>query len=52
MVVEQGKLICGIVCKKTLGAAAGSLIHVTFAERGPEITKRFFGDIQVGFKHI
>ena len=44
--VLDGKHICAIVCKKTLGASAGSLIHVTFNEKGPEITKRFFGDIQ------
>ena len=46
VVVENGVHVTGIVCKKTLGASGGSLIHVCFAEKGPEITKRFFGDIQ------
>ncbi|CAG5111359.1 Oidioi.mRNA.OKI2018_I69.chr2.g5675.t1.cds [Oikopleura dioica] len=44
--VVNGVHVMGIVCKKTLGASSGSLIHVIFNEKGPEITKRFFGDVQ------
>jgi DNA-directed RNA polymerase II subunit RPB1 len=44
--IEQGELICGIVCKKTLGASAGSLIHVIWNECGPEATRDFIRDTQ------
>ena len=36
----------GIVCKKTVGASAGSLIHTLFNEKGSDITKTFFSDCQ------
>ena len=46
VVIENGKFISGIVCKKTVGASAGSLIHVMFNEKGADVTKRFFSDVQ------
>ena len=46
VLIENGKLICGIVCKKTVGASAGSLIHTLFAEKGSDATKTFFSDVQ------
>lgn len=32
--VENGELIMGILCKKTLGASAASLLHIIFMELG------------------
>lgn len=44
--IERGKLICGIIDKKSLGAARGSLVHVIWHEKGPEATKIFLGVVQ------
>ena len=46
MLIENGELISGIVCKKTIGTSGGSLGHVIFMERGPEVAKHFYGNIQ------
>jgi DNA-directed RNA polymerase II subunit RPB1 len=46
VLIEQGELICGIVCKKTLGNQQGSLIHVIWNEKGPEATRDFIRDCQ------
>src|ERR1700720_210357 len=42
MMIENGEIIFGIVEKKTVGAAQGSLIHVVFREKGPEATRQPF----------
>ncbi len=44
--VEHGELIKGILCKKTLGTSAGSLLHVIFLELGHEVCGQFYGNIQ------
>lgn len=46
VLIENGKLISGIICKKTLGTSVGSLIHVLFLELGHEICGSFLGHIQ------
>ena len=46
VLIENGHHISGIVCKKTVGASGGSLIHILFNEKGPDVTKRFFSDVQ------
>ncbi|CAD7094132.1 unnamed protein product [Hermetia illucens] len=46
VMVEHGELIMGILCKKTLGTSAGSLLHIVFLELGHEICGRFYGNIQ------
>ncbi|KAH8289336.1 hypothetical protein KR054_003872 [Drosophila jambulina] len=46
VMVEHGELIMGILCKKTLGTSAGSLLHICFLELGHEIAGRFYGNIQ------
>ena len=46
VLIEQGRLLSGIVCKKTVGSSAGSLLHVVFNEHGHEIAGRFYGNIQ------
>ncbi|KAB7506534.1 DNA-directed RNA polymerase II subunit RPB1 [Armadillidium nasatum] len=46
VLVEHGELIMGILCKKTLGSASGSLLHIAWMELGHEIAGRFYGNIQ------
>ncbi|XP_055313031.1 DNA-directed RNA polymerase II subunit RPB1 [Sitodiplosis mosellana] len=46
VMVEHSELIMGILCKKTLGTSAGSLLHIVFLELGHEIAGRFYGNIQ------
>lgn len=46
VVVEHGELIMGILCKKTLGASAGSLLHICMLELGHEACGIFYGNIQ------
>ena len=46
MLIENGELLSGIICKKTVGTAGNSLVHIIAAERGPEVAKEFYGDIQ------
>ena len=44
--IQKGELISGILCKKTVGASPGGLIHVVFAEKGPTKTRDFLSAIQ------
>jgi len=44
--IENGELMTGIICKKTVGTSGNSLVHIIAMERGPEIAKQFYGDIQ------
>ena len=46
VLVKNGELLMGILCKKTLGAVAGSLVHVVFIELGHEVCARFIESIQ------
>lgn len=46
VMVEHSELIMGILCKKTLGTSAGSLLHIVFLELGHETAGRFYGNIQ------
>jgi len=36
MMIENGKIIFGIVEKKTVGASQGGLVHVVFHKKGPD----------------
>ncbi|KAG4071920.1 hypothetical protein HA402_006081 [Bradysia odoriphaga] len=51
VLIEESELIMGIVCKQTLGATTGSLLHVCFLELGHEITGKFYGNIQTVINH-
>jgi DNA-directed RNA polymerase II subunit RPB1 len=46
VIVDDGELISGILCKKTLGTSAGSLVHIVFMELGHDIAGKFYGNIQ------
>ncbi|KAA8532028.1 hypothetical protein F0562_006830 [Nyssa sinensis] len=44
--IEKGELLSGTLCKKTLGTAGGSLIHVIWEEVGPDAARKFLGHTQ------
>ncbi|KAJ3693705.1 hypothetical protein LUZ60_009185 [Juncus effusus] len=44
--IEKGDLLSGTLCKKTLGSAAGGLIHVIWEEVGPDAARKFLGHTQ------
>nr|ABA64469.1 DNA-dependent RNA polymerase II largest subunit [Glaucocystis nostochinearum] len=46
VIIEQGELLAGIVCKRTLGTSSGSLIHVIWNEHGHDIARVFFSMTQ------
>lgn len=46
MLVESGELLCGILCKKTLGKAQGGLVHVIMNEIGHDATRLFLNETQ------
>uniref|UniRef100_A0A3B4BCA3 DNA-directed RNA polymerase subunit n=1 Tax=Periophthalmus magnuspinnatus TaxID=409849 RepID=A0A3B4BCA3_9GOBI len=43
---EDSELIMGILCKKSLGTSAGSLVHISYLEMGHDITRLFYSNIQ------
>ena len=46
IIIEDGQLLAGILCKRTVGSSAGGLIHVIFMEHGPFVCRDFFNDTQ------
>ncbi|MED6113234.1 DNA-directed RNA polymerase II subunit rpb1 [Stylosanthes scabra] len=44
--IEKGELLTGTLCKKTLGASTGSLIHVIWEDAGPDSARKFLGHTQ------
>ncbi|KAK3607289.1 hypothetical protein CHS0354_002914 [Potamilus streckersoni] len=46
VLIEDGVLLSGILCKKTLGTSTGSLAHVVYMEMGYEVAGELYGNIQ------
>ena len=46
VLIQNGELVTGTLCKKTLGASQGSLIHVIWNEEGPEAARAFLSQTQ------
>jgi DNA-directed RNA polymerase II subunit RPB1 len=44
---ENGRLLSGILCKRTLGTSAGSLAHIVFMECGHDIAGKLYFHIQL-----
>ncbi|KAJ2766193.1 DNA-directed RNA polymerase II core subunit rpo21, partial [Coemansia nantahalensis] len=44
--IHNGELICGLICKRTVGQTDSGLVHTIFNEFGPEVTRRFFDGTQ------
>ncbi len=51
MLIQNGELLTGTLCKKTLGASGGSLIHVIWMEEGPEAARAFLSQTQYLVNH-
>jgi DNA-directed RNA polymerase II subunit RPB1 len=46
VIIQDGEVVCGIICKKTVGTSQNSLIHVIWKEHGPFKTRDFFNGCQ------
>ncbi|CEP25183.1 unnamed protein product [Cyberlindnera jadinii] len=46
MLIVDGKILFGVVDKKTVGATNGGLIHTVMREKGPRTCADLFGNIQ------
>lgn len=46
VLIQNGELLTGTLCKKTLGASQGSLIHIIWNEEGPEAARAFLSQSQ------
>jgi len=46
VVIQDGELLAGIVCKKTIGASSGSLLHLVWLDYGPESCRNFLSFLQ------
>ena len=51
VLIQNGELLTGGLCKKTLGASGGSLIHVIMMEHGPEAARAFLSQCQYLTNH-
>ncbi|BDA48126.1 probable DNA-directed RNA polymerase II subunit RPB1 [Coccomyxa sp. Obi] len=51
VLIQNGELLTGTLCKKTLGASGGSLIHVIWMEEGPEAARAFLSQTQYLVNH-
>ena len=46
VLIEDGVLLCGNLCKKTLGSSSGSLIHCIWMDHGPDAARAFLHQTQ------
>uniref|UniRef100_A0A7S4QTQ4 DNA-directed RNA polymerase subunit n=1 Tax=Alexandrium monilatum TaxID=311494 RepID=A0A7S4QTQ4_9DINO len=46
VIIQNGELLAGIVCKKTIGASSGSLLHLLWLDDGPEGCRNFLSYLQ------
>jgi len=51
VIIERGELLSGILCKKSLGSANGSIIHVVMNEHGHEECRKFIDYTQTVVNH-
>ena len=51
VIIEDGELVAGILCKRTVGSSANGIIHTIMNEHGPETAKGFFNGTQVVVNH-
>lgn len=40
VLIRGGQLITGALCKRSLGPNGGGIVHTTWMEHGPDITRR------------
>lgn len=46
VIIQDGELMTGIMCKRTVGTSQNSLVHVIWKDHGPEKTRDFFDGCQ------
>lgn len=46
VIIQDGQILAGTLCKKTLGAAAGGLVHITWMEHGPEAARALLSQVR------
>lgn len=46
VVISNGELLTGIICKKSVGTSGGSLIHIIWQDYGPDAVGSFFDGCQ------
>ncbi|KAI1719686.1 RNA polymerase rpb1, domain 1 domain-containing protein [Ditylenchus destructor] len=46
VLIENGELISGIICSKTVGRSAGNLLHVVTLELGHDVAAQLYSHIQ------
>lgn len=46
VIVRHGEIMCGQLCKKSLGASEGGVIHRLWLEYSPEMAKNFISSLQ------
>ncbi|KAJ1332825.1 hypothetical protein BSLG_008454 [Batrachochytrium salamandrivorans] len=46
VLIEDGELLMGILCKRTVGSSANGIIHTSMNELGPVVTMGFFNGTQ------
>lgn len=46
VIIRDGQVIAGILCKKTVGSTSGGVIHVIMNEYGPDVCKWFYNGTQ------
>lgn len=47
VLIEKGELLTGTLCKRTVGAGGGGLIHVIWEEHGPSAARSFINQTQL-----
>jgi DNA-directed RNA polymerase II subunit RPB1 len=52
VLIRDGCLLTGIICKKTIGTSSGGLVHVIARDFGPEGIARFFNGCQRLVNHF
>lgn len=51
IIIQRGQVMAGTLCKKSLGAVAGGLVHVIWMEHGPEAARAFLSQTQFVVNH-
>ena len=46
ILIKDGQLLTGTLCKRTLGSSAGSLIHIIWMDHGPDAARAFLHQTQ------
>ncbi|KAI8928645.1 hypothetical protein BC831DRAFT_434146 [Entophlyctis helioformis] len=46
VIIEDGELIAGILCKRTVGSSANGIVHTAMNEHGPAVAASFFNGTQ------